>query len=86
MTTLTKTGVEFDSFHVWRETKMEIVDGDPQEITTWYISVGYCVMTAEGETWQRDDTAILEGEELTIVKTLHAARSEKLRTKEGLAP
>ena len=82
---LTKTGIEFDEFRVWRETKQELVGDEFQEITTWHITVGYRVMTAEGETWQRDVTEELKG----AIKTKAAGLLNDIRNvilqREGLA-
>ncbi len=86
MTTLTKTGIEFDSFHVWRETRLEAVDAAPQEVTTWYISVGYRVTTAEGESWQRDITEELTGSIKTKASSLLTSIRNVILQKEGLSP
>ncbi len=82
---LNKVGVEFDEFHVWRETKMEMVGEEYQEVTTWHISAGYRVTTAEGETWQREVTEELKGAIKTKATNLLAAIRDVILAREGLA-
>jgi hypothetical protein len=77
---LTKAGIEFDEFRVWRETT------EVPPVTTWYISVGYRVTTAEGETWQRDVTEELKGGIKTRASNLLAAIRDVILQKEGLLP
>lgn len=83
---LTKEGVEFDEFRVWRETREEVVDDELQEVTTWHISVGYRVTTAEGETWGRDIAEELRGPIKTKAADLLSDIRNVILQKEGLLP
>jgi hypothetical protein len=76
---LTKAGIEFDEFRVWRETT------EVPPVTTWYITVGYRVTTAEGETWQRDATEKLKGVIETQARDLLAAVRSVILKREGLS-
>lgn len=84
MVTLTKTGVEFDEFRIYRETRVVLVGDEFQEVTTWYITVGYRVTTAEGETWQRNVTEELAGPIKTKAAELLADIRAVILQKEGL--
>ncbi len=78
MTTLTKTGVELDEYRVYRVT-----EGDPP-VTTFHITVGYRVLTAAGETWNRDVTEELAGTIKTKASSLLASIRTVILAREGI--
>lgn len=78
MVQLTKTGVEFDEFRVYR-----VLEGDPPT-TEWYITVGYRVLTEEGETWTRDVTEKLAGPIKTRASGLLTAIRTVILQREGI--
>jgi hypothetical protein len=83
MSTLTKTGVEFDTFRFWRQ-----VERDPEtqeETTRWHLSVEYRVLTQEGESWRRDATIELTGAMKTRVANLLPDVRNWVLSQEGIA-
>lgn len=83
MTTLTKTGIDINEFRAWKETRL---DPETEEfVTTWYASAGYRVITAEGETWNRELSEEITGPIKTKASALLTAiRAYILTHKEGL--
>ena len=75
---LTKTGIEFDEFRVYR-----VSEGDPPT-TEWHITVGYRVLTEEGETWTRDVTEKLAGPIKTKASGLLTAIRTIILQREGI--
>lgn len=82
MTTLTKTGIVCDEFHIWRAEEWD--DETLQLVTRWYIAVNYRVLTTEGEEWRRDVTEELVGPIKVKGAALLADIEAYILTKEGL--
>ena len=54
MTILTKSDIKFDELRLSREKQ-------PDDTFKWYVNVGYRVLTAEGEEYNRDKQVELTG-------------------------
>lgn len=73
-----KSGIEVEEFRIWRE--LQIDDGTYK----WFISVGYVVLTLEGERIKRDRTLELIGKQATDAVNLRTWIVSTLTTEEGI--
>lgn len=80
MATITKTGIEFQGFHITRRATIE--KGLPAE--KWYVAVGYTVLTEEGEQWNRQFERELTGAFKTKAASLLATVRAAILEQEGL--
>jgi hypothetical protein len=77
--TLTKTSIDFLEFRVRKE-----VVTVPEPSTTWFVNVGYNVITSQGETIHRDREFELTGADKTAVSDFYTTLVGKLETAEGI--
>lgn len=80
--TLTKTDVRFEDFRIFRTTE---TDPNTQDIIIkWYVTVGYTVVTAEGEEFNRNLHLELAGARKTAAKNFLTDLYGYIKTQEGI--
>ena len=80
--TLTKSGIKFNEMRVSSETTLDPNTGN--NVTKWYINVGYKVLTIEGEKYNRDKQIELKGTKLTTVKSFFTTIKNQILSEEGV--
>lgn len=81
MAILTKSDVKFDEIRVFRVTTL---DDQGKEVTKWYVNVGYRVLTAEGEEFNRDKQIEIKGTNLTEAKAFFDKIVAAVKAEEGI--
>jgi hypothetical protein len=74
----TKTGIEVEGFHGYREFDID------WGAYRWFLSVGYVVLTQEGERVKKDYTFEVTGVPLTKAKEMRTWIVNQLEVLEGI--
>ena len=77
MAILTKSDIKFDELRLFREKQ-------PDETYKWYVNVGYKVLTAEGEEYNRDKQVELTGTRKTAAINFLTDLYNFLKAGEGI--
>lgn len=75
--TLTKSDVRFDEVRIYRIRQ-------PDDSFIWYASVGYRVLTTEGEEYRKDRQIELTGTKKTAAKDFLVSIYDQVKTEEGI--
>ena len=77
MPILTKIDIKFDSLRLFRELQEDLT-------YKWFITVGYKVITQEGETYNKDKVIELTGAKLTTAQNFLTSIYNQIKLEEGI--
>ena len=77
MAILTKTDIKFDGLRLFRVLQ-------PDDTYKWFITVSYKVLSAEGESYDKDKQIELTGTQITSAKNFLTNIYTQIKNEEGI--
>src|SRR4030042_251102 len=78
---LTKSGIDFSEIRIF---KTIVTDDLGKQTTKWLVNVGYKVVSAEGESYNKDKQIELSGTKLTTASSFFDSIKSQILAEEGI--